>query len=382
MNVESVFMDLMHIDSQNPDLNPDCAGEQEIAKAVSELLVQAGAEVESQPVIADRHNVVGVLGGSAGAGTIVLEAHLDTVPVVETTRGVEAEGRRFYGRGACDTKASLAAMIVATQRLARSNEERPTVILAGVVDEEYIMRGAEALLGSLPKDVDAIVIGEPTSLLPVRANNGFMRVSIGIHGESAHSSKPHLGVNAINQAARVITELEERLGAELRAQSHPVTGPAVLNPTMIQGGIAPNVVPNYVEVMFDRRVSPSEEAQDALNAIGDLLAELRADGVDVRMHEPLAVLPGYLTDPLEPIVQAAVAACSEFHGRPVEASGVTYSTDACYLGASGTFPCVVLGPGSIDQAHTDEEWVDLDELVQSVALYESLVREFGKQMKG
>lgn len=373
MDVEEIFDQLMRIDSQNPDLSPGVAGEAELATAVGSLLGRSGAKVTFQPVVDGRPNVVGVLEGTPGEGAIVLEAHLDTVPVLPTTRGIGIEGRRYYGRGACDTKASLAAMIVALHELSQTSERRPTVILAGVADEEYVMRGAATLLEALPDDVAGIVIGEPTSLLPVRAHNGFIRVAIGVHGVSAHSSRAELGVNAITQAARLVCELEDRLGVDLKCRPDPLTGHTLLNATMISGGIAPNVVPDYVEVVFDRRVGPGETVDEALGAIASVVEDLREKGVDGRMHEPFARLPGYQTEVTHPIVRAAVEASSTFHGRPVEASGVTYSTDACYLGASGKYPCVVLGPGSIEQAHTDEEWVDLDELVEAVAVYRDLV---------
>jgi acetylornithine deacetylase len=374
-DVETVLWQLMEIDSQNPDLVPGAAGERPLAETVAALLDKAGLQTSIHEVVDGRPNVLGVLPGTAGAPTIVLEAHLDTVPAPEGGLPLRQDGRRLYGRGACDTKGSLAAMIVAAERLAAVDGPRPTVVVAGVADEEYIMRGAAALVEQLRdvvQTVTGVVIGEPTSLIPVRAHNGFIRVRLQVQGTSAHSSKAHLGVNAIIEAARAITVLDEQLGERLRRHPHLLTGPALLSPTMITGGIAPNVVPDRVEVMFDRRLSPEETVEGALDEIEAVLAALRGSGMRVSLDQPVVGLPGFSTPATDLMVAAAQQAAAQVTGVEEEASGVTYSTDACYLNGVGGLPCVVMGPGSIDQAHTDDEWIDLDEVVAAVEVYTAL----------
>jgi acetylornithine deacetylase len=365
---ETVLRRLMAIDSRNPDLAPDSPGERPLAEEVAVLLEERGLVTELHDVVGERPNVVGTLPGTPGEPTVLLEAHLDTVPEPAGGIPVEQVGPRLSGRGACDTKGSLAAMIVAAGRLAAHPGPRPTVLVAGVADEEYIMRGAAALGRQLPP-VDGVVIGEPTSLAPVRAHNGFIRVRARIGGRAAHSSKAHLGVNAVVHAARVVTALDEQLGERLRGRPHALTGPALLSPTMISGGIAPNVVPDRCEVMFDRRLAPDEAVSAALAEIEEVLASLRDQGVDVRLDEPIVALPGVDAGEHAPIVRAAEQAVEATLGRRIPAHGVTYSTDACLLSGHAGLPCVVLGPGSIDQAHTDDEWVDLPEVETAADLY-------------
>lgn len=374
LDAESLFRRLMDIDSQNPDLAAGARGERELAEEVAAYLDQAGLTVELHDVVGNRPNVVATLPGTVDQPAVVLEAHLDTVPDPAAGLPARAEGRRFYGRGACDTKASLASMMVAAATLARSDGARPPVVVAGVMDEEYVMRGAAALVDQLPA-VQGIVIGEPTSLLPVRAHNGFIRVELLVGGVTAHSSKAHLGTNAIVHASRVVTALDDRLGEHLRRHPHAVTGPALLSPTMIGGGIAPNIVPDRCRVMFDRRLAPGESVDRALGQIEEVLVDLRAEGIDVRLDDPLVALPAVSTETTEPLVLAAGRASAAVTGNRSEPSGVTYSTDACYLNGVGKHPCVVLGPGSIDQAHTDDEWVDLDEVVRAVDVYVAIVRD-------
>ncbi len=374
-DVEALLERLVSIDSQNPDLAGGCPGELELATAVAEIMRDLGMHATLPETLPGRPNVIGVLPGSSDH-TLLLEAHLDTVPAPEHAVVVRREGRRLHARGSCDTKGSLAAMLTAAAQLAGQPGPRPTVVVAGVVDEEFVMRGAEMLLDQVGPVV-GIVVGEPTSLVPVRAHNGFIRVLLQMNGRSAHSSKAHLGKNAILGAARVVTELQAVVGERLEHRRHHLAWPALLTPTMVRGGIAPNVVPDHCEVLFDRRLMPGEKPAAALAEIDKVLDRLRAEGDDVRREEPIVALPGLETPADHPLIAATERAVADVTGTHHAATGVTYSTDACILGRSGKVPCVVLGPGSIDQAHTDDEWIDLDEVVQAVDVYAEVVRQVG-----
>jgi acetylornithine deacetylase len=375
LDVEALLEHLVSIDSQNPDLAPGSPGERPLAEEVARILTGLGLETRTHHTLDDRSNVVGVLPGNTGQA-ILLEAHLDTVPAPPGPLVVARNGRRLYGRGSCDTKGSLAAMITAVGRLASRPGRRPTVVVASVVDEEYLMRGAAKLIDQIP-EVAGVIIGEPTSLVPVRAHNGFIRVRVHAGGRSVHSSKANLGHNAILASARLVTALDNSLGERLRHRHDPLTGPALLTPTMISGGIAPNVVPDHCEVWFDRRLAPGEPPQEALAEIDEVLDRLRAEGDAIRRDEPIVALPGLQTPEDHPLVRVAEHAVAAVSGSRHTSTGVTYSTDACHLGGQGKLPCVVLGPGSIDQAHTVDEWIDLDEVRQAVDIYTELVMQFG-----
>lgn len=375
-DVEELLERLVRIDSRNPDLAPDAPGERAMAEAVAAELERIGMRTTLTTVLDDRPNVVGVLPGTMPGPAVVLEAHLDTVPGEVGPSAIRHEGRRLYGRGTCDTKGSLAAMIVAVERLAADPRPRPTVVIVGLADEEYIMRGAAAFLDSVHElgPIAGVVIGEPTSLLPIRAHNGFIRVYAHAHGRSVHSSKAHLGSNAILSAARAITRLDDELGEHLRRRNHPLTGPALLTATMISGGIAPNVVADECAICFDRRLAPHEQPEAALNEIRDVLHQLGNDGDRVELAEPIVALPGMDTPADHPFVVATEAAVLAALDVQAISGGVTYSTDACHLSDRGGLPCVVFGPGSIDQAHTVDEWIDLDEVVAAVDVYVEIVR--------
>jgi len=267
-------------------------------------------------------------------------------------------------------------MMVAAARIAASDGPRPTVVVAGVCDEEYIMRGAVALADHLPP-ADLLIVGEPTSLVPARAHNGFIRFEATVVGRSAHSSRAELGINAIEKAGALLARLEATLIAERREHpGHELAGKALLSATLIAGGLAPNIVPDRCVITFDRRVSPHEDPGAVLEEIHASIRAFAADlGVEVELPDPFVSLKGFETPAESAGVLAVERASSAVLGRPVKAIGVTYSTDACAFQVRDDLPCVVFGPGSIDQAHTEDEWVDLDEVDVATDIFEQIIRE-------
>lgn len=374
MDPRALLVDLVGDDSVNHRLGG--GGERQVADRVADVLADLGAEVRHQEVPGQpARNVIGVLPGSADGPVLLLESHMDTVPWAAGRRRLEQSGDRLFGRGTCDTKGSLAAMLVALERLVDGGDLAGTVLFAGVVDEESTMCGSAVLPAALPS-VDGAIIGEPTSLRPVRIHNGFARIPIVARGVAAHTSKAQLGRNAVSTAARIVVALEERLAPRLLERGHPQVGPALLTVSVIHGGAAPNVVPDRCELVLDRRIAPGEDPDDAIAEIDEALAHLAAAGHEFERQDPFALFGGVETPADHGLVRAAERAASGLHGGQVIAEGVPYSTDACQLGGAGRIPCVVLGPGSVDQAHTEEEWIDLGEMDRCVDLYVRTVQEF------
>lgn len=363
--------ELLRIDSANPASGGP--GERAVAERLRDVLGSIGCEVTLHPGAGglDRPNLVAVLPGREDAPVLLLESHLDTVAHPATPIAVRREGDRLYGRGACDTKGSGAAMIAAMARIA-TRPDRPTVVFAGSADEEVAMEGARVLPAQLPR-VDGAIIGEPTSLLPVRVHNGFIRFRITAHGTAAHTSRAHLGVNAIAAASRAVLAISDELFPRLRERAHPLAGPALVTAAVIHGGVAANLVPDRCTIDLDRRLAPGEDPDAALAEIDALLDALRARG-DVLVREaPRLVLPAVETPADHPLTRVVEASIGAELGRPVASLGVPYGTDASYLWASAGIPCIVLGPGSIDQAHTEDEWVPIEEVRAVSRIYERIV---------
>jgi acetylornithine deacetylase len=180
-------------------------------------------------------------------------------------------------------------------------------------------------------------------------------------------------VNAVAAAARAVLAIQDELYPRLKARAHPLAGPALVTAATIQGGVAPNLVPEWCEVGVDRRLAPGEDPRIALEEIDELIGALQAQGDDLTREEPTIVREALDTDPGHALVRLTEAVVGAELGRPVASGGAPYGTDAAFLSGLGGIPCVVLGPGTIDLGHTDAEWVPLDEVVAATRIYETLV---------
>ncbi len=369
--VVKLLQDLIAIPSVNPCF-PDGKGEKEIADFVVEYARKAGLEVHRQPVFEGRENVlIGAIGSSSE--TVLLETHMDTV----TAEGMTIEpfnpqikDGKVFGRGACDAKASLAAMLQALVEVARHGSPNRTVWLAAVVDEENGFNGVQKLMSSGFKANFAIV-GEPTNLNIVIAHKGTVRGSITTRGTSAHSSQPEKGSNAIMHMAKVLTALE-RYDAELKMRPHPLVGSPTLTVTMISGGRGANLVPDFCQIKVDRRTLPNEDpmvAWDELKRFLQNQPELLNFVVEV--SEPELVNWGVEVSPDSSPVQRLLSACQKI-GLSPQLLGVHYTSDASVLVSNG-LPSILFGPGNIDQAHTADEWVEIEQVVAAQKIFEALI---------
>ncbi|HID07551.1 MAG TPA: M20 family peptidase, partial [Armatimonadetes bacterium] len=215
------------------------------------------------------------------------------------------------------------------------------------------------------------VVGEPTELSVVIAHKGAVRGSIRTAGVSAHSSQPDAGINAIYRMARVINALERYHRDVLSEWHHPLVGPPTLSVSMIRGGQAPNVVPDECEITIDRRTLPAEDPIQAWKALMKYVRESEGIDFDVQFRQPSLIDMGMEVPVDSPIVQRARNAVQVILGR-ADLVGVSYGTDASKLAACG-IPSVVLGPGSIKQAHAAVEFIEIEQLEQAVAIYLELI---------
>jgi acetylornithine deacetylase len=247
------------------------------------------------------------------------------------------------------------------------------VWLAAVVDEEYSYRGVVKLCEGLT--ADAAIVAEPTELRLVVASKGVLRWRIRVRGKAAHSSKPHLGVNAINHMARLILALEKD-EASLATKVHPLAGAATCNVGVISGGVQVNFVPDECVIEIDRRLLPGERAIDALTNYQSLLDDLarRHPGFIAEMEAPMLTDEGLDTpvDAAPALLGGEILREMGLDGAP---AGVPFGSDASKLSRQGV-PSLVFGPGSIDRAHGAVEYVEIDEVLKAEAFFREFLRRF------
>ncbi|HEV2217685.1 MAG TPA: M20 family metallopeptidase [Candidatus Dormibacteraeota bacterium] len=350
--------------------------EQAAAEALASWCKDAGLEVSMQEVEPGRPNVLA--SWRVGRGPhLLLTGHIDTVPVGEGwTRdpyGAEVADGRVHGRGACDMKGGLAAMLGAILAL-RTRGEQPAgdVTLAAVVGEEEDSAGTRAMVKRGIK-ADRAVLAEPTALHLVVANRGLLNYRIVVKGASAHASAPALGRNAVTAAARLALELEAT-GDRLSTRSHEVFGPPSLTVGTMHGGTRPYVVPDRCEIEVDRRLNPGEtagqvedELQDAIARVRERLPWLEAEVIAGPDYLPFEI-------PRDHELVRSMSTAMEAAGLPPRISSWRAASDAGFLVRGAGIPCVLFGPGDIEQAaHRPDEWVDLDDLDVAQRVFEHLM---------
>lgn len=342
--------------------------ERPVAEWLAGRLERVATSVSVEALTEGRANVVATFDFGPGP-TFLLCSHSDVVPVQHEGQWspVIRDGR-LIGRGACDAKGAIAAMIGACERLAaHPGDLRGTLLLACVADEESNAEGVRALV-SRGLRADAAIIGEPTNNLAILSSRGSVRLGVRFQGRAAHASSPSQGVNAIYGAARFILAVES-LDAELNARGSMGSSSA----TIVDGGSRLNVVPDTCTVQVDRRLGPDETAAGAIRGIESCLARvvLEAPGVTYELSPA-----GLWVDPfeLETSSEFATLLLSAL-GQPSPGPIFRAVSDAPHLIAVG-IPTAILGPGSLDTAHSDSEFVDVQELEAAVDLYERVVRAY------
>ncbi len=362
---------MVSISSENPFNEEPRNGywEKEMAQFLSDSMNELGMEVESREVVTNRSNVFGRLKGSNEGATLMLAGHMDTARTdgYADAYAVEERCGRIYGRGSCDMKAGLAAYIEAVRLLKASGLRlKGTVIIAGIVDEEYQMLGSQDVGKNGPK-ADYGIIGEPTDLRVCSSNKGRVSTFIRTFGRAVHSSVPEQGDNAIERMGRVIQSLSGYNQFLLKQPSHPLCGQGRFNMGVIQGGVQVNMVPDCCSLEVDRRTLPGESQAKVYDELHSRIAPLVADDPNFRYEitEPSWLIPPNDIPADLPVVQSLLNAYEQVVGQKTMVSAFVAGSDAPHMG----FPTVVCGPGSIGQAHSTCEFVDVEQVAKAVKMY-------------
>jgi acetylornithine deacetylase len=304
---------------------------------------------------------------------LALVGHTDTVPFdpnwAEALALTERDGR-LYGRGACDTKAFIAAALTALAQFDLARLKRPLALVC-TADEEIGCLGAKRLANAKALRARYSVVGEPTSLQPVRAGKGYCLAEVTIGGREGHSAFPALGANAIFRAARLVNRIET-IAEQLKAAEHTAFDPpyTTINVGLIDGGTAKNIIPGRCRFTLEWRPVPGQAAEHTLELIQAEVENLRAADADFDCHiEVLRLDGGMETAPDSPLIQHLEAAT----GKP--AGTIAFGTEAPQLMEMGA-QAVVLGPGNIATAHRTGEFVPVAELEACVNILAGVIERF------
>ncbi len=372
MDVTSLLADLVRLPSINPmgrALPEELIFESRVTQYMETFFKNVGARTERTKIQPGRDNLVAFMDPPGNPSqTILFEAHQDTVPVdgmIIDPFGAKIEAGKLYGRGACDVKGGLASMATAFARLFKQKKAgMPQLIMACTIDEEHGFQGSQSIVNQPwlkakdPKSIWAVV-AEPTRLHIVNAHKGAVRWDLQCKGVSCHSSTPEKGKNAIYNMAKLLPYVEEYAKHLAGLPGHPRLGSATLSCGTIRGGASVNTVPDFCAVQVDRRLLPGETPEGAVNQFREWLGQKCKD-IPFEVTEPWLAAPA-LGDEYSPKLVQALGNSIRSRIGTLEIDAEPYGTDAASL-CEAFIPAVVFGPGSIAQAHTKDEWIEIEQL--------------------
>lgn len=367
--------ELVRIPSVNPSLDPGGDGESEAAAYVAGVLEGLGLDVVRYEPEPGRTSVVGVLRGTGGGRSLMLNGHIDTVGTQGMPDPYSADVRdgRLYGRGAYDMKGAVVGCMAAVRALAGGPRLAGDVLLAAVSDEEHASAGTSEVLKH--HVTDGCIVAEPTQLEVCVAHKGFAWIRVEVTGRAAHGSRYEEGVDANLRMGRVLREVERLYERLVSGPTHALVGPPSLHAATLRGGTGLSTYAARSVLEIERRTIPGETTEQVMAEIEEVLERLRSEDPDFEARAELILAREPFEVPREAAVVCAVedAAGGVLGGRP-GVRGETYWMDAALTAAAG-IETVVIGPKG-EGAHAAEEWVDVESVVDLAAILAQTAREY------
>lgn len=368
--IKQTLGDLVGIDSVSSRSNA------EIIEYLERRCTAAGLVTRRLPYAGDhgieKINLIALSDPTAVEVELALVGHTDTVPYdphwTDATNLTERDGK-LYGRGACDTKGFIAAALTAVEKIELSQLKKPFALIF-TADEEIGLIGAKQLAQVKPLRVRYSIVGEPTSLQPIRAGKGYSLAEVIVKGREAHSAYPALGASAVFRAARLINRLE-KIAVQLKEDRHGAFDPpyTTLNVGLINGGSAKNVLAGECRFTLEWRPIPTQSSQHLVNLFNIAIQEETANDPDLECEvDANRQDTGFETAPDSRLIRMLERAT----GR--EAGTVAFGTEAAQMMLLGA-ESVVIGPGNIREAHRTGEFVPVDELEKCAEILEESLRE-------
>ncbi|MCD6577647.1 MAG: M20 family metallopeptidase [Anaerolineaceae bacterium] len=366
-----ICKDLVEIKTVNPPGN-----EQKLVDYCQVFLKQIGAKIKVVQHSPTRSSLIAKWEGNIEGKQFLFVGHADTVPPGDIEKWRHnpfepvVEGEKIFGRGASDMKSGIAALLLALRSLKEKKPEN-TIIFALTADEESGCLGAKSLL-NMPDvlNPDFILIPEPTNNKIAIAEKGALWLRLMTYGKIAHASMPKMGVNAIEN---MITGLNNINLNQFKSQTHDLLGTFTDAITTFKSGIKINVIPDQCELQMDIRTLPGQDQQEIVNVINEQLKQV-AD-IDPFFNFKTEIIiqrPGIESDSDQLFVRKIIEQIREVK-QNVEYIGVNYFTDGAILIPHFKVPFIICGPGDPGQAHSVDEYVEINKLIDSYEIYDHLL---------
>ncbi|MGI6630890.1 MAG: M20 family metallopeptidase [Bacillota bacterium] len=373
----SFLQSLVRSNSENPPGN-----EKETGNLIYNKLIAMGCPAEKHYVEGDRFNVIGTVEGST-KDKILLNGHMDTVKIGNKEEWFfdpfcgDIQDGFLLGRGAADMKSGLAAMIFALEAVLKSGFElKKGIMFTGVIDEEGYFKGTKALIkdGKL-KNCTLGFVSEPTGLKVGTSLKGGIEYLVQTSGKNAHSAMAFIGDNAIFKMNKVIGALEEYNKELEKRMDLPVLRFPTVNVGKVHGGRGVTLVPDFCEMEFDRQVLPGESIEDVEKEISQLMQDVeRKYQIDVKCQKMQHFNPWAISHD-HPLVKQVKDSYAKIFGGEPACSGVNYYAEVEMLASNG-IPSILFGPGDITLAHSPNEKVNIQEVIDAAKVYALLLYHY------
>jgi len=366
MDVISLTQKLVQFNTINPPGN-----EKEIAEYCGEILHKNGFSVNYYKFAENRLSVVAEAGITDDTAPIVLSGHLDTVPLGQKEWScdpfaAEIKDGNLYGRGSCDMKGGVAAIITAAINAVQSSLPKGGIRIILSASEENGCKGAEHLTHSVDLGkARGLIIAEPTNNLPVCAHKGAIYMWVKATGVTVHSSMPERGVNAIYKIARAITKIEN---FKFNVQKDPILGMPTINVGVVKGGLNINSVPDRAEFSIDVRSTTKLDHDEIITELKTILGEELT-------IEPFVNCKPVYTDEKDLFITSVDKAAGVDRNGDVVPKSLPYATDAAFLQDYYKAPTVILGPGEAHMAHQTDEYCKVNDIKKAVEIYSKIIRD-------
>lgn len=359
--------------------------ESRVADYILKLLQKEGIEAELDQIEENRPNVYGYIRGEEEGIELMFNGHTDTIPGF--TMDYDAfnpfiRDGKIFGRGSADMKAGLTAALAAMIAIKRSGVKlRKTVMFAGVIDEEERSKGTERLIekGIIPK---MVVIGEPTQLEVSIAHKGMEWMEVKFKGRSTHGSRPHEGINAIYMASEFNRLVLEVLQPEIESRQFDLVGYGSINVGVINGGNDPNIVPDTCTIQIDRRWLPNETLESIYREVQDLAQKVvdkfggSFETREMRELTASMINAPHSIDIKHPLVTETIKLVEKHTNNKRTPRDFPAWSDAGLLSNHSEAECIIIGPGNINQAHANDEFCEIEQIIQGTNIYFDLIEKF------